>query len=89
MDMKVHGCDICQEACPRNSARLKAKLPEDPYLLMLAKEFTLPKMLEMSDRFFEKTVRPVMYNDIQEKKYFRRSAHKYQHGDQQGDFRNR
>jgi len=74
MDTKVHGCDICQEACPRNSARLKAKLPEDPYLLMLAKEFTLPKMLEMSDRFFEKRVRPVMYNYIQDRKYFRRNA---------------
>jgi hypothetical protein len=30
---------------------LKAKLPEDPFLVQLAEEFSLPKMLEMSDHF--------------------------------------
>jgi epoxyqueuosine reductase len=74
MGMRVHGCDVCQEACPRNSAKLKAKYPEDPFLAKLAGEFSLAKMLEMPDEFYQRTIRPIMYNYIKDKKYLRRNA---------------
>jgi epoxyqueuosine reductase len=71
---KVHGCDICQEVCPRNQAKIKAALPDDEFLLTVAKDFSLSKMLNMADEFYETRVRPLMYNYIKEKKYFQRNA---------------
>ncbi|MFC1937839.1 epoxyqueuosine reductase [Chloroflexota bacterium] len=70
----VHGCDICQEACPRNQARLRARLPRSAFLEKIAKDFELTRLLNLSDEYYVKRVRPLMYNYIKEKKYFQRNA---------------
>jgi len=70
----IHGCDICQEVCPRNQRRLKAKLPQNEFLSKVAQDFELTKLLNLSDEFYTKRVQPLMYNYIREKKYFQRNA---------------
>ena len=70
----IHGCDICQEVCPRNRKRLKAQLPQNEFLTRVAEDFELTKLLNLSDEFFTKRVQPLMYNYIHKKKYFQRNA---------------
>ena len=70
----IHGCDICQEVCPRNQIKLKAKLPRNEFLTKVAQDFELTKLLNLSDEFYTKRVQPLMYNYIREKKYFQRNA---------------
>ncbi len=70
----IHGCDICQEVCPRNQKRLKAKLPPNEFLVKAAEDFELTKLLNLTDEFYARTVQPLMYNYIREKKYFQRNA---------------
>ena len=70
----IHGCDICQEVCPRNKKRLNAKLPQNGFLARLAHDFELTKVLNLTDEFYTKRVQPLMYNYIRHKKYFQRNA---------------
>lgn len=70
----IHGCDICQQVCPRNRAKLAQKFPADDLLESIAEEFTLEKLLHMPDGFYERCVQPIMYNYINDKKYFQRNA---------------
>ena len=70
----IHGCDICQQVCPRNHKKLTATPPPDEFLTQIAKDFSLAKLLKLSDDFYAKTVHPIMYNYISEKKYFQRNA---------------
>jgi epoxyqueuosine reductase len=70
----IHGCDICQEVCPRNRKKLKSKLPRNEFLEKVAKDFDLTKLLNLSDEFYVKRVQPLMYNYLPEKKYFQRNA---------------
>ena len=70
----IHGCDICQEVCPRNQRRLKAKLPRNEFLARVAGDYDLTRLLNLSDEFYAKRVQPLMYNYIRDKKYFQRNA---------------
>ena len=70
----IHGCDICQEVCPRNQRRLKTTYPPDPFLETIARDFDLVKLLGMSAEFYRTRVQPLMYNYIREMKYFQRNA---------------
>ena len=70
----IHGCDICQEVCPRNENKLKTKLSPDEFLEKIAEDFDLTKLLNLSEDFYIKRVQPLMYNYIKDKKYFQRNA---------------
>lgn len=74
MGKHVHGCDICQEACPRNKARVNAKLPADAFLEEIAKDFSLVDLLHLSEEFYRTRVQPIMYNYIRERRFFQRNA---------------
>jgi len=74
MGIWIHGCDMCQEKCPRNQKKLKAKLPHNDFLVKVAQDFELTKLLNLSEEFYIKRVQPLMYNYIREKKYFQRNA---------------
>ena len=72
--MRMHGCDACQEACPRNSRVLAAPKTKDPYLEWLSGEFDLEKVLFLDDEYYEACVRPIMFNYIRDLDIFRQNA---------------
>lgn len=70
----VHGCDVCQEVCPKNAAKVKGNLPVNPFLARKAREFDLYQMLALSDEYYARVVQPLMYNYIRDRAIFRRNA---------------
>lgn len=74
MGTHIHGCDLCQEVCPRNQNKLKSKFPKDEFLEEISQNFTLHEILHMSDDFYREKIHPIMYNYMEEFKYFKRNA---------------
>lgn len=70
----VHGCDVCQEVCPKNQRKLQANLPVDPFLARKAREFDLFSLLGMTDEYYRRVVQPMMYNYLRDQSLFRRNA---------------
>jgi len=70
----IHGCDLCQEACPRNRAKLRAELPVNAFLEETAQHFSLTGLLRMDPEFETKAVAPLLYTYMRERKYFQRNA---------------
>ncbi|MBQ3300884.1 MAG: epoxyqueuosine reductase [Eggerthellaceae bacterium] len=71
---RIHGCDACQVACPRNHHALKQTHVKDPLLERIAAEFSLEKLLFCDDDYYDKVVHPIMYNYISDVDLFRRNA---------------
>jgi epoxyqueuosine reductase len=70
----IHGCDVCQEVCPRNQKQQKADRPVDPYLAKKASEFDFFSLLTLTEEYYERVVKPLMYNYIRDLSVFRRNA---------------
>jgi epoxyqueuosine reductase len=67
MGVSIHGCDLCQEACPRNKPILENRsghAAPDPFLERLADEFDLEKVLELDEGYYERFIYPIAYNYI-------------------------
>lgn len=70
----IHGCDLCQEACPRNREKLRAKLPENAFLEEVARHFSLTGLLDMDAEFERKAVVPLLYTYMRDRRFFQRNA---------------
>ncbi len=71
---RIHGCDECQAACPRNMVWLKEELPKDSYLEQLKDKITLEEILFMDEEYYRQHIYPIMYNYITDFRFFRRNA---------------
>ena len=72
--IKVHGCDICQEVCPRNARVFEDANRTDPFLEAVKSRINLENLLFFDDEYYDEVIHPLMYNYIKDKNIFRRNA---------------
>ena len=70
----IHGCDACQDVCPRNQKKLEAPKNMDKFIEVIGKDITLPAILHMDDEYFKRNIEPIMYIYIKDKRYIIRNA---------------
>lgn len=70
----MHGCDVCQLACPRNAGVLKLNRPQDAFLEKLAANFDLRQTLALPEGYFKTWLEPILFNYLKEKRFFQRNA---------------
>lgn len=71
---RLHGCDTCQDVCPRNQRKLRTQKPKDPFVFAIAPDITLRNIMHIDDDFYQRRIHPIMYNYIKDKDYFVRNA---------------
>lgn len=73
-EVRIHGCDNCQMACPRNKKVLQQATKKDLFLELLEEEFDLEKVLQMDEEYYKRVLYPIGYNYITKKEVFQRNA---------------
>ena len=71
---RIHGCNVCQDVCPRNQEKQKQTLPEDEYLINIAGDINPANILEMRPGYYETRLRPILYNYVSKHRIFQRNA---------------
>lgn len=72
--VRIHGCDACQLACPRNKYILNAPKEKDPLLEKIAVVFDLEKILSGDEEYFRKAVTPLISPYFKNQARHRRNA---------------
>lgn len=72
--LHIHGCDVCQDACPLNKFKKDSNLPVNAHLESLGHDFPLSKIVNMDEESYQNRVRPLVYNYFNKRQLLQRNA---------------